>query len=139
NGDLFRAQLASDRSHDDAVYTAGNYEIEVREIGRDVESEAMPGDPIASVNANRRDLLLACPHSGKRGVALTGDAVIRERVDQRLLDLSQVPMQVLAVTFKIDDGVADQLTGPMKGYISAALDLEQLNAFTLEKLRGCHE
>ena len=34
-------------------------------------------------------------------------------------------MEVLPVALEIDDRISDQLTGPMKRYVSAAFDLEQ--------------
>jgi hypothetical protein len=37
-------------------------------------------------------------------------------------------VQVLPVSLEVDDRVADELTRPMKGDITATLDLEQFNA-----------
>ena len=39
------------------------------------------------------------------------------------------------MALEIDDGVSDQLPGPMKGYVTAALDLEQLDPFALQEFR----
>src|SRR5438132_2533443 len=40
--DLIRANLACDRSHDDSIDAAGNYQIEERKIVSDVEVKAVP-------------------------------------------------------------------------------------------------
>ena len=89
----------------------------------------MPGHPLARVNTDRCDLLAARPDSGVGGVTFSRNAEIGESVDQRFLDLSQVPVQVLTVSFKIHDRISDQLSGTMEGDISSALDFEQLDAF----------
>jgi len=133
------AQLATDRRHDDAVNSARDDEIEIGEVGRDVEGEPVPGDPVARVHADRGDLLAAGPHSGERSIPFAGNSIVGERVDQRFLDLSQVPVQILLVALEIDDRISDELAGSVEGDVSSALDLEQLHAFALEKLRGCDE
>jgi hypothetical protein len=48
-------------------------------------------------------------------------------------------MQILPVTLEVHDWVADQLPEPVKGHISAALDLEQLYPFAFEKCRRSNE
>ena len=47
--------------------------------------------------------------------------------DERFLDLSQVPVQILLVPLEIDDGVADELPRAVERDVAAALDLEQLD------------
>ena len=57
-----------------------------------------------------------------------------ERVDERLLDLSQIPVQVALVALEIDDRIADELSGAVERHVAAALDLEQLDAARREQL-----
>src|SRR4051812_48003773 len=59
--------------------------------------------------------------------AATNETKLRDRPDQRLLHLPQIPVEILSVALEIDDRVADQLTRPMEGDVAAALDLEQLD------------
>ena len=37
-------------------------------------------------------------------------------------------MQVLPVSLQVEDGIADQLPGPVERDVAAPLDLEQVNA-----------
>src|SRR4029078_9594435 len=100
--------------HDHAIDAARDDEIEIGEICRDVEREPVPRNPVAGVNTDGRDLLSSGPDAGESGVALTRDSVVGQRIDQRLFDLPQVPMQVLTVPFQIDDRIADELTRSVK-------------------------
>jgi hypothetical protein len=137
--DFFHAELTGDRSHDDAVDAARYDQVEIRKLGRDVEREAVPGDPIARVHSDRRDLLAASPHARVRGISLARNAVVGQGVDQCLLDASQVPMKVLTMALEIDDWIANQLARTVECHIAAPLDLEQLDATTLQKLRRSGE
>ena len=46
--------------------------------------------------------------------------------DQRLFHLSEVPVEVLRVLLQVDDRIADQLAGTVKGCVATPLDLEAL-------------
>jgi len=124
--------LGRDRRHPHRGDTAGNDEVEVTEIRRDVEGKAVPGDPIASMNADRRDLAIVDPDTGVRRAPRSRELVRRERLDEKFLNLALVPVQVALLLLQVDDGVADELSGPVKGDITAALDLEQLDALLPE-------
>ena len=102
-------QLALHRRHRHRLDAARDDEVEVAKIGRHVEREAVPGDPVARVHADRRDLAAARPDAGEAGVPLAGNAEVAERVDQRLLDLPQIPVQILLVALEVDDRIADEL------------------------------
>ena len=65
----------------------------------------------------------ARPHAGEARVPLGGDAERGQRVDQRRLELAQVPVQVLPVLAQVEDRIADQLARPVVGHVAAALDL----------------
>ena len=88
----------------------------------------MPGDPLLHVNADARDLPAACPDTGESRVALGGNREDAERVDQRLLECAEVPVQVLLVCAKIENRIADQLARAVKRDVAAALDLKHLDA-----------
>src|SRR5260370_24616386 len=51
----------------------------------------------------------------------------RQCVDQYLLELTQVPMEILVVLRQVDDGIPDQLSWTMERDVAAALDLEQID------------
>jgi hypothetical protein len=44
-------------------------------------------------------------------------------------------MQILAVSFKIDDRIPNELSGTVESDVPSALDLKKLDPFALEKLR----
>ena len=67
------------------------------------------------------------------GVPLGHDPQGAERVDERLLDCAQVPVQVLLVVGQVEHRVAHQLAGAVEGHIAAALDLEDLDAARPER------
>ena len=75
------------------------------------------------------------PDARVADVPLRGDAQLRQGLDEALLDLPEVPVQVLAVPLEIDDRVADELAGPVKRHVPAALDLEQLDAALRQERR----
>jgi hypothetical protein len=51
-----------------------------------------------------------------------------------LLELPQIPVQVLLMPLEIDDRVSNELSRSMKGHIATSLDLEQLNTLRGKKL-----
>src|SRR5690348_10643321 len=64
------AELPGHRRHRDRLDPARNHQVEVAEIGRDVEREAVPRDPVARVDADRRDLATLGPDAGEAGISL---------------------------------------------------------------------
>src|SRR4051812_45789752 len=96
----------------------------------------MPRDPVARVNADRRDLpgAIARPNPCQALVPPRDDSEVRQRDDQGLFDLPEEPVQVFPVPFEIDDWVADELSGSVKRDVAASLDLEQLDAARGEQL-----
>jgi len=89
--------LLRNGGHLDPRNTAGHDEIEIRQIRRHVESEAMPRHPVASMYADRRDLAAIRPYARKTGAAFSGYPVFTECPDQRFFNRSQVPVQILPV------------------------------------------
>ena len=97
----------------------------------------MPGDPIARVHANGRNLLLSRPNAGVLRNTLGRDSELAERPNEQFLDLAEIPVKVLLVSLEIDDRIANELARPVKGDVSATLDIEQLHATLRELLRRC--
>jgi len=48
-------------------------------------------------------------------------------------------VKVLPMSLEIDDRIANELAGPMEGHVTAALDLEDLDALAAQKVRRCDE
>src|SRR6058998_722065 len=96
----------------------------------------MPRDPLLHVDADARDLPAPPPgpHAGVTGVPLGGYAERGERVDQRLLQGAEIPVQIRLVAGQVDDRVADELTGAVERHVPAALDLEDLDSVAAEEM-----
>src|SRR4051812_36476404 len=87
----------------------------------------MPGHPAAGMHADRCDLAIIDPDARVLLDASAHDVESRQRVDQCLLDLAQVPMQILAMLLEIEDRISNELAGAVKGDVPTALDVEQLD------------
>src|SRR5256885_4480187 len=92
----------------------------------------MPGDPLFHVNADARNLAAASPHPCEARIARGGNTEPRQRVDERLLERAEIPMQVLLVGLEVENRIADELSRPVKCHTPAALDLEHVDAMLLE-------
>ena len=64
------------------------------------------------------------PDAGVPRVALGRYSERVERPDEGFLDAAQIPVQVPAVTFEIEDGIAHELTGAVEGNVTPPLHLE---------------
>src|SRR5204863_7976133 len=109
NGHCRVRQLGVHRRHAHRGNAARHDEVEVTKIGRDVERKAVPGDPIARVNADRRNLAVVDPDAGVWRPPTALQPKGGERLDEKLLNLPQIPMQILAVALEVDDWIADEL------------------------------
>src|SRR5881398_1584366 len=100
-----------------------------------VQRKPMPRDPLLHVDPDARDLPVPSPHAGVTRVPRGAYAESGERVDQRLLEGAEVPVEVPLVTRQVDDRVADELAGSVERHVPAALDLEDLDAIAAEEMR----
>src|SRR5438128_1398857 len=64
---------------------ARNDQIEIVEIGRDVEREPVAGDPARDADPNGRELFAPDPHTGQAVHASRIDAVVGGRANEHLL------------------------------------------------------
>src|SRR6266581_1770061 len=124
------------RCHLDSGDSAGNDPLELGEVRRDVQREPMPRDPLLHVDPDAGDLPAPPPgpHAGVTRVPLGGYAEVGERVDQCLLQGAEIPVEIRLVAGQVDDGVADELSGPVEGNVTAALDLEHLDAVAADEM-----
>src|ERR1700677_1000700 len=95
--------------------------MEITQIRRDVQREAVRGHPTADVDADGGDLTIAYPYSGEFGNARRFDSVVGESLDNRLLDAADVGADIALPIAQIEDGVAHQLTGAVIGHVAAAV------------------
>ena len=126
---------------------AGNNPLEIAEVGRDVEGEAMRSDTLRDMNADRGDLLLryraACkspnasatadPLRGHAKIATGADEYLFEKADE--IDRAEVRAALAReIATQVDDWIADKLARAMVGYVSTTIDLVDLHASTGEVL-----
>lgn len=136
------AGVAQDGLHagDGAIgEAAGDDEAEVGEVGGDVEGQAVGGDPLADADAHGGDLGGRTiggrdPDAGGFGVALAGDAVGGEGVDDGLLEESHVAVEAQGLagvwvdeSCEVEDGVGDDLAGAVVGDVAASVGLVELD------------
>ena len=104
------------------------YEGEMVEIGGEVQGEAVHGDPALHVDADRGDLVFADPDAGFIISPDPRDAEADQGANQDFFQLPEVLSEVGAVAGEVQDGITDNLTGAVVGYVSAAVGVDQLNA-----------
>ena len=105
--------------------------VEHREVGIDVEREAVTRAHRRDLHADRGDLLVADPHAGEPVLAVRVDAEAGERVDQRGFEPADVRDDVgraVAPLRQRDDRVADELAGPVVRDVAAAVGVHELRA-----------
>src|SRR4051794_18642196 len=88
----------------------------------------MPRHPAARMDPNGRDLPIPDPHPGVFVDPFTLYAERGESVDESVLELPQIPVEVLAMLLEVEDRITHELARAMEGDVAAALDLEQLDA-----------
>src|SRR6266550_2459250 len=122
--------------HHDAGNPTRHDPLEMREVGRDVEREAVPRDPLLHVDADARDLPAMRPDARESRIAFAGDGKNAQGRDERLLQRAQVPVQVLLVGGEVENGIPDELSRPVKRDVAAAFDLEDLDSDGLDQIPG---
>ena len=128
NGDLAPEELLQTR-HAAPANAARHNEVEVPEVHRDVQREAVIGNPAGDSDADGRHLLVAHPHAREPRGAPALDAEPRQETDQHLLQVPQVPMDIAAVKVQPQNRVAHDLAGPVIGDVAAAARFADLDAF----------
>src|SRR6185437_5372589 len=104
------------------AHAAGVDAAVMREVGIDIESDAVEGHPMAHAHADGSDLALAAvrlgdPDADPAGPALALDVEERERADEPLLEPLDIAPEVGAVTLQVEHDVADALAGSMIGVL----------------------
>src|SRR6185312_1267999 len=106
------------------AHAAGNDAAVMREIGIDIEGDAMEGHPTAHAHADSRDLALAAvrlgdPDADPSGSTLTLDVEEREGADEPFLEPLDIAPEVGAAALQVQHDVADALPGSMIGILPA--------------------
>ena len=123
--------------------SARDDESKTREVRIDVQREAVARNPSRDPHADCGELVLPSgrsdPDPCETSDPSRGDAEFPDSANQHLFEIAHVPVDVAPVGLQIDDRIADELTGTVKGHVAAASRFEQLDAFSLECFgRGEH-
>src|SRR5882757_3714807 len=121
---------------------AGNDQVEVAEVGGDVEGEAVGGDPAADVDADGGEFFFGDaarrlhPDAGFAGDAVGGDAEIGGGADHGFFERADVPVNVAADGIEIKNWIADDLAGAVVGDVAAAVGFAEFDIFLAEDVFG---
>jgi len=124
---------------------AGNDEVEIAEVGGDVESETVGRNPATDVDADGGEFFFADvarrlnPDAGLAGNAKGGDAEISGGANHDFFKRADVPVNVAADDIEIENGIADDLTGAVIGDVAAAIGFAKLDIFLPQNIFGGEE
>src|SRR6202158_3612008 len=108
--------------------SARHYAVEVAEIGREVEREAVTNYRAVQLDADRCDLLAPGPDSCEARLArLRIYAELAQVIDQRLLEPFQVLRNRQAEFSQVEDRIAGQLPRTVIGRLAAAVRPDHVN------------
>lgn len=136
---------------------AGVDELEVAEIGGDVEGESVGGDSAGDVNADGSDfafaggaglvrilvvLVKAAPDAGESGDAAGTDAIDTAEADESFfhhadeIDRTEAASAGVLERAQVEDGIADELTRAVVGDVAPAIDVVECDAAAFEEFVG---
>ena len=87
------------------------------------------------MHADRGDLALSYPDAGEPGPPLRRDLYGGEEIDHRLFQVSHVASEVAAVPAEVDDRIEHDLSWPVVGDVSSALDVVHGDSFASQGIR----
>jgi hypothetical protein len=125
----FVAQKLRERRHAAVGDAARDDVVEHREVGIDVEGEAVARAPTCDLDADRGDLLGVDPHAGEPRLGVGFDPEIGQRADEHGLELAHVGHDIaetVAPRGKRDDRIADELARAVIGDVAAAVGVHEL-------------
>src|SRR5262249_14976891 len=131
--------LLFERGHRLVGDAAGHDQIEGVEVGGYVKGEAMRGHGARDVHADGGNLaryFLLRPDAGQAGNVPGDHAEVAAGADQRLFQLAHEldGANPGIEAAKVEDGIADELSGAVEGDVAAAVGLMQLHAAGGEEL-----
>src|SRR5580658_4093091 len=115
-----------------AGQAAGDDQVEIAQVGGDVQGEAMQGGAAADADADGADFSEVGPDSDGAGFAAGGDCETLQRGDHRVFEGADVSADGQGVIVEADDGVDHDLAGAVKGDVAAAVAMDEIDAETLE-------
>jgi hypothetical protein len=99
--------------------TARDDEVEAIEIRADVEGKPVARDPTREAHPDGRQLLGPHPGTGQTGDALGRNPVVCGRPNEDFFEVAHVAVDVAAIGFEIENGIAHDLAGTVVGDVAA--------------------
>src|SRR5207249_2197035 len=118
--------------------SAGNDEVEVIEIGGDVEGKSVAGDPAGKPHADGRQLFPTYPDAGQSWNPFSLDSEIGRCPNQHILQIAHVTVHVTAIGLQIENRIADDLTRTVIRDVAAAPGLMDFDASRRQHLGAGH-
>lgn len=115
-----RATQLSQRGNASVRDPTGEDQVEVAEIGRQVQGKPMTRDPAGNAHANRRQLLRADPCACQSVDSSSHDAAVARDADQHLFEVAHIPVHVATIRFEIQNRIPDDLSRTVVRDITAA-------------------
>src|SRR5690606_7867746 len=111
---------------------------EVVEVGRHVPGEAVERDPAPHADADRGDLAQrpafgADPHAGPAGIAASLDAEASRGADHRLLEATEIAVEIALAVAQAEDRIGDELPRSVERGFAAATDAVDRHAEPLRR------
>ena len=123
------------RRHPFVYDAARNEEVEMLELGIDVEGKAVARDPPRDSHPDSRQFVVADPHAGEPRQPVRRNPEGSYGLDQHRFQVANVAMDVTSIGPKIEDRVPDQLAGPVIGDVASPARFNYLNALSFERVR----
>lgn len=124
---------------------AGNDEVEVVEVGGDIESQAVHGDPAPDAHPDGADFFAGVifagaqwgggPDTGGARFAVGVDSEGSAGLDGGFFEKSDVVVESQAEEVEVEDGVDDELSRAVVGDVAAAIGVEKFDAQSLQEFR----
>ena len=115
-----RAAFMTETGHFHTSEAAGR---DVREglggLSGDVDREAVHRDPFSDADAEGGEFARTDPHAGKAFAALGRYTVAGGKLDQQILEKSQIAVEIASPLSEVEDRVADELAGAVESRLSA--------------------
>jgi hypothetical protein len=97
-------------------------------VGRNVKGESVARDPAGNPDAYGPELLSIDPRAGQPRHARCSNAKIMRRANHHFLEVTHIPVDIASIGLQIENGIPDDLPGPMVRDITATPCVKHVDA-----------
>lgn len=117
------AEYGVHRCHAATGQTTGHNQVEVIQVGRDIEREPVHGYPPGYPDPDCTYLEVADPHARRSFVTTCLNAEVGERLDDTGFEQSHIPSQPQSKCIEVQNGIGDQLPRTVVCNVAASVRL----------------